>query len=193
MSNSNSPDPNKELPNHEYDGIHELNHPAPFWWQALFFLTIVFGAAYFAYYQLGEGKTLLEDYREAWSRVQILQSSLVQQNGPDLVELTKLAQDPTTLAHGKAAFGQRCVSCHAADGGGGIGPNLTDQYWLHGDGQLIAIYTTIRDGVAEKGMPPWGPIVSPDELKALTVFVRSLHGTHPAAPKAPQGVAQTYP
>jgi cytochrome c oxidase cbb3-type subunit 3 len=191
MSKNLNNDPDQELPNHEYDGIRELNHPAPFWWQALFYLTIVFAAGYSAYYFVGDGRTLLQEYQAAWSETQVLQASLVKSQGPDVAQLTSLLKDPAALAQGQKAYAQRCVSCHAADGGGGIGPNLTDTAWINGNGQVDSIYALIQNGVAEKGMPPWGPIVSPEELRALTVYVRSMRGTQPADPKAAQGTVQT--
>jgi cytochrome c oxidase cbb3-type subunit 3 len=78
------------------------------------------------------------------------------------------------------------VACHAADGGGGIGPNLTDVNWIHGGG-LNDIYKTIKNGYPEKGMQSWQSMYSPVQMKNLTSFVKSLQGTTPASPKDPQG------
>ena len=91
-----------------------------------------------------------------------------------------------TQAEGKALYGQYCAPCHRPDGGGIIGPNLADDYWLHG-GRLEDIYRTVAEGELEKGMPPWSRVLKPDQLNAVTVYVASLHGTNPPAPKDAQG------
>jgi cytochrome c oxidase cbb3-type subunit 3 len=105
----------------------------------------------------------------------------------DLVDESNITlSDATGIAAGKALYTQSCVACHAADGGGGIGPNLTDVNWIHGGG-LNDIYKTIKNGYPEKGMQSWQSMYSPVQMKNLTSFVKSLQGTTPASPKDPQG------
>ena len=96
-------------------------------------------------------------------------------------------EDDTTQAAGKLVFDAKCAVCHAPDGGGLIGPNMTDNYWLHGKGTLNDMYNVIVDGVPEKGMIAWGPLLTEDEIRAVTVYLKTLQGTTPASPKAPQG------
>ncbi|HEY9227936.1 MAG TPA: c-type cytochrome, partial [Gemmatimonadaceae bacterium] len=107
--------------------------------------------------------------------------------GPaDAAALAALARDEKAMALGKTVYTTNCAVCHRADGGGNIGPNLTDEYWLHG-GTIADVNKTINQGVLEKGMPNWGKMLSPQQVNAVTVYVASLHDTHPANPKPPQG------
>ena len=88
---------------------------------------------------------------------------------------------------GKKSFGEKCSSCHGTQAQGLIGPNLTDSFWLHGNGSPSAIAKVIQDGVPDKGMPSWGPLLSRDELTQIAAYLVSLKGSHPAGAKAPQG------
>ncbi|MBS1962052.1 MAG: c-type cytochrome [Bdellovibrionales bacterium] len=178
---------NPDEPVHEIDGIVELNHPAPFWWQAIFYASIVWAIGYAGYYLGGSGMSRKEALQQELAE---LAAKDVRPNASpeqELAELKAIYTDPNRLASGKAVFTKNCASCHAVDGGGGIGPNLTDKHWLHGDGSIGAILKVVREGVPEKGMPPWGPILKREEVMAAASFVRSLRGTTPAKPKAPQG------
>jgi cytochrome c oxidase cbb3-type subunit 3 len=102
-------------------------------------------------------------------------------------KLLALVSDKAAVESGKAVFMKNCVACHGPDGGGIIGPNLTDNYWIHG-GTIAEVYKTVTVGVLEKGMPPWGKMLKPDELERVVAYVTTLHGTTPANPKAPQGI-----
>jgi cytochrome c oxidase cbb3-type subunit 3 len=106
----------------------------------------------------------------------------------EAVDLAKLEYnaDVEIIAAGKKIFDGHCASCHLADGGGMIGPNLVDEYWLHG-GSILDIYTTIQVGVPEKGMISWKGVLNPEQIRAATFYIMSLQGTTPANPKAPQG------
>ncbi|MBS1958559.1 MAG: c-type cytochrome [Bdellovibrionales bacterium] len=178
------------LSDHEYDGIQEFNNPAPFWWQLAFYLSIVFAIGYYAYYEIGMGESSDQRITEAMYKIKQIQNANKPQ-GPDEKELNAMLAQAESVDAGKEVFISKCAACHAPDGGGLVGPNLTDQYWLHGKGGISDIYKVVRDGVADKGMPPWGPILKETELKSVVVFVKSLEGRKPAAPKAPQGVDVT--
>jgi cytochrome c oxidase cbb3-type subunit 3 len=94
---------------------------------------------------------------------------------------------PELLSEGKAIFTKNCVSCHGPEAqGASIGPNLTDEYWLH-KGGIKDIFKTIKNGVQEKGMIPWGQQLSNAQIAAAATFIKSLKDSHPANPKAPQG------
>jgi cytochrome c oxidase cbb3-type subunit 3 len=108
-------------------------------------------------------------------------------SGERLLALTK---NHEALEEGKKTFLANCAPCHRPDAGGLIGPNLTDAYWLHG-GTLAEVYKTVTNGVLDKGMPPWGKMLKPEQLQAVVAYVASLQGTKPANPKAPQGVLLT--
>lgn len=172
---------------HDYDGIRELDNALPPWWKWGFYFTIVIGAIYLSHFHVfGTGKDPIQEYaaemasaREEEEGYKARTRDLVDENALNL-------SDADGIAAGKAFFTQSCVACHAADGGGGIGPNLTDGYWIHG-GSLTDIYRTIKQGYPEKGMQSWQAVYSPMQIKHLASFLKSLAGTKPANPKAPQG------
>jgi cytochrome c oxidase cbb3-type subunit III len=107
------------------------------------------------------------------------------------IDANALAFTPDSVSfieNGKTVFNDNnCGSCHRADGGGNaIGPNLTDAYWLHG-GHIKDVFTTIKDGVVDKGMPAWGKSLSPQQVRDVTFYILSIQGTNPANAKGPQG------
>ena len=94
---------------------------------------------------------------------------------------------PDVLAGGQKIFSTACTPCHLADGGGSVGPNLTDDYWIHGN-TIQDIFKTIKYGYPEKGMKSWQEDYTPAQIAQLASFIKSLQGTHPAKPKEPQGI-----
>jgi cytochrome c oxidase cbb3-type subunit 3 len=171
---------------HGYDGIREYDNPLPGWWVWIFWATIVFSIGYWGWYQMGPGPSVVAVYeaemREAAARAPAAPApaSVSDQS------LLALQKNASVLAKGKEIFAGRCVPCHGDRAQGIVGPNLTDDYWLHG-GRPAEIYHTITEGVPEKGMVPWKSMLSPEEIAAVTVFVMSLHGTSPPNPKPPEG------
>ena len=176
------------LLDHNYDGIQELDHPLPRWWVSLFYLTIVFAAGYVSYYMTGIGPSLREELATSLAEIEARKPA-PQPGGDGLSDeaLIALAAQPEKVANGKDVFAGKCAACHGDKGQGIIGPNLTDDHWLHGTGKPSEVAAIVRDGVVEKGMPPWGPVLTPDELKNVTAYIRSIHGTKPAGAKEPQG------
>ena len=174
------------MDDHEYDGIKELDNPLPKWWLFTFYIMVVYSAFYIPYYHFFGGQNPIDEYRSDVAKIEELKKS---QPAPaqDEQKLAAVVSDTEVLAKGKAVYGGKCAACHGNEGQGVIGPNLSDNYWLHGDGKLPTIAKVVSEGVAAKGMPPWGPVLTPDELTQVTVFVASLKGTNPANPKAPQG------
>ncbi|GAB4370314.1 MAG: cbb3-type cytochrome c oxidase N-terminal domain-containing protein [Acidobacteriota bacterium] len=176
-----------ELREHEFDGIKEYDNPLPRWWVWLFWATIIATPVYIVYYHFGPGKLVADEYQEELDayyeqqRQQLLALGEVSE-----VVLRKMMENPAMLSAGEKIFIAKCVQCHARDGGGNIGPNLTDDYWLHG-GNLMDIHRTIHDGVPTKGMIAWGNQLSEVDIMAVTAYVGSLRGTTPANPKPPQG------
>jgi cytochrome c oxidase cbb3-type subunit 3 len=169
---------------HEYDGIMEYDNPMPTWWVVMFWATIIFSIFYAFNIGVGSGEGRIAQYEADmadWAREHPIETPTASAE-----ELLALADDPAMIAEGKAVFDKSCVACHAADGGGGIGPNLTDAAWLHG-ASIDQIHDVIRDGVLEKGMPEWGRTLTADEVASVTAYVWTLRGTTPAAPKAPEG------
>jgi cytochrome c oxidase cbb3-type subunit 3 len=181
------------LLDHEYDGIREYDNPLPGWWLATLYGTIIFAVLYFLNVipGLGSGKGRIADYDATMTAAQAATQAAAAGHDP-LAGLTDaallaVAKDPAKLALGRTTFATMCVACHGPDGGGIIGPNLTDAYWLHG-GRPTDILHTVNNGVPEKGMPTWGKTIPADQVIAVAAYVTTLQGTTPKAPKAPQGV-----
>jgi cytochrome c oxidase cbb3-type subunit 3 len=172
---------------HNYDGIKELDNALPPWWKWGFYFTIIVAVIYiFNYHVFGTGKNPEQEYAAEMAEGKRIEE-LYKARTKDLVDENNITMaDADGIAAGKALFTQSCVACHMADGGGGIGPNLTDEYWIHRGG-LNDIYNTIKIGYPEKGMQSWQTMYSPTQMRNLTCFVKSLKGTKPANPKAPQG------
>lgn len=173
------------LLDHSYDGIRELDNHLPPWWKWLFYGTMVWAVVYLIVYHVMNLLPLSEaEYLAEVDRVQAMRATreVVEIDEADLV----FTPDEEIIKRGQAIFTSNCASCHRNDGGGGIGPNLTDEYWLHG-GSIQNIFSTIKNGVPEKGMISWGPILKPEEIRDASFFVMSLRGTNVAGGKEPQG------
>ena len=172
---------------HDYDGIEEYDNPLPGWWVWLFWATIAFSVVYAVYYHLGPGQSVHEQYAEDVRTAAEQQARAAAAAGTPTDEALKALQgDPKVMTAAREMFAARCAACHGPQAQGLIGPNLTDEYWLHG-GKLTDIYNTISEGVPEKGMVRWKDQLSPDEIRAMAAFVGSLQGTNPPNPKPPQG------
>lgn len=174
---------------HEYDGIQELDNPLPRWWLATFYLAILFTPLYIGWFHFGPGLSLRDELARDLSDLKARQvaSQASGPSGPTEEELLAILNDPARREAGRAKFDSTCASCHGGKGEGGIGPNLADNYWLHGNGGMAAIVHIVSDGVPEKGMPPWKTLLKGDEILAVSAYVKSLRGTNPPGAKAPQG------
>lgn len=173
---------------HSYDGIVELDNHMPPWLVNVFYITIAFAVVYFTYYSvLGLGQTQLEEYAEeqrvAAIKIEAYKATLANLIDENTVEFDESA---AALAAGKSIFSANCAACHAADGGGGVGPNFTDEYWIHG-GSINDIFRIVKYGVPAKGMIPWQDQLSPEEMQQVSSYIKTLVGTTPANPKAPEG------
>ena len=186
MPNENKQD---HLLEHSYDGIEEFDNPMPRWWVYLFWATIIFSILYwFNVPGVGIGKGRLADYNRDMAAAAAAEAKrkAAEPAGASPEQLAAMTKDASVVALGKQTFTQNCAACHRADAGGQIGPNLTDDYWLHG-GAIEQIHKTVVDGVLEKGMPPWGKVLKPNQLDAVVAYVYTLRGTNPPNPKEPQG------
>ena len=176
------------LMDHAYDGIHEYDNPLPGWWRAIFWATIVFAAGYWVWFHVGGwGSSPAAKYQVALGEYAEQKDTREKAELRDISEDTfvRNASDPKVISHGKEIFASRCVSCHAAEGQGLIGPNLTDRYQLHGTTRMD-IFKTVRGGVAGTAMLAWGEQMSAAEVVAVATFVTTLRGQ--ALPgKEPQG------
>ncbi len=173
---------------HNYDGIKELDNKLPPWWLYSFYASIIFAAGYLAYYHIFDGDNQLDEYEQEMIAAKVAVEEY-KKNAPDLVnaETVTLLTEPADLEAGKTTFQTNCVACHAADGGGGIGPNLTDQHWILGGGIKNVFHTISEGGRAGKGMVSWKSTLKPTQIQQVASYVLSLQGSSPANPKEPQG------
>lgn len=178
-----------KLLDHNYDGIEEYDNPLPPWWVYMFVITIIWGGLYIFYYHLtskGPGQEQeyvqeIDEYNIKYASI-IAAAASVNWNDPSF----ELVTDNAIIDKAKALFVANCVACHGAFGEGGIGPNLTDDYWIHGNG-INSIAKTIANGVPEKGMISWKNSFKANDIVGLASYVMSLHGSNPPNPKPPQG------
>jgi cytochrome c oxidase cbb3-type subunit III len=177
---------------HSYDGIKELDNHLPPWWKWLFYGTIGWAAIYVFVFHISSSLPLQSDeYQTEIAQAEEQARKLKAAQPVQEVDENNLAfsGDSTLLIdNGRKVFtDNNCGSCHRADGGGNtIGPNLTDEYWLHG-GHIKNVFSTVKNGVVEKGMPAWGKALSPQQVRDVTFYILSLQGSKPENAKSPQG------
>jgi cytochrome c oxidase cbb3-type subunit III len=172
---------------HDYDGIKELDSKIPPWFSWLFILTIIFAAYYMLQYHVfASGKVSQQEYELEMKKAAEEKESLIKSGALVNEETVQLLTDVASLQKGKEIFEANCIACHAADGGGIVGPNLTDDFWIHGGG-IKNVFKTIKYGVVEKGMIAWQTQLNANQMQDVASYVLSLHGTKPAMPKAPEG------
>jgi cytochrome c oxidase cbb3-type subunit III len=173
---------------HEYDGIRELDNNLPPWWVYMFYLTILFAVVYMLHYHIfktgdlqdSEYKTEMaqaEKDKEAYMKLAL---NKIDENS------VKALTDKKALESGRSLFLQSCSACHGKAGEGGVGPNLTDKYWIHG-GNVKNVFKTIKYGVPQKGMISWQAQLNPGQIQDLASYILTLQGTNPPNGKAPQG------
>jgi cytochrome c oxidase cbb3-type subunit 3 len=173
---------------HNYDGIKELDNNLPPWWIYGFYASIVFAAVYLLRYHVFSGPTQIDELETelADARIAIETYKKTTKNLVDINTVTQLTE-AADLSAGKTIFESNCVACHMADGGGGIGPNLTDPNWILG-GDIKSIFKTVSEGGRSgKGMIAWKQQLKPLEIAQVSSYVLTFEGTTPANPKAPEG------
>jgi cytochrome c oxidase cbb3-type subunit 3 len=169
-----------------YDGIREYDNPMPRWWVLASWGTIIFGVLYSLNVGgMGVGAGRLAAYEKEMAAFRAAHPAPTGMTSPE--KILALTKDDHEVAEGKKVFVKNCIPCHGPEGGGVIGPNLTDDYWIHG-GRIEQINATITNGVLAKGMPQWGKLLPPRQVDEVTAYVWSLHGTKPANQKPPEGV-----
>jgi cytochrome c oxidase cbb3-type subunit III len=173
---------------HDYDSIRELDNKLPPWWLYGFYITIIFAGIYLWRYHVSHSAPLsVQEFEIAMSKAEEERSDNLKKAGSSVDENSvKILTAASDIDAGKKIFTTSCAPCHAADGGGIVGPNLTDDYWLHG-GKVNDVFKTIKYGVPEKGMQPWKGTFSPTQIAQLASYIKSIHGTKVANPKEPQG------
>jgi cytochrome c oxidase cbb3-type subunit III len=199
-----------ELLDHEYDGIREYDNPLPRWWLGLFYATIVFAAIYVPYYLFGFGPTEAQMYQQELAEARQLYpqqaamatapaapaapgapAAAAPAAGPAGIADPSVVGNAQAIAAGAAVFKANCTPCHGEHGQGIIGPNLTDNFWLHGN-RFEDIVHTIYNGVPDKGMISWKSTLNPQKINEVAAYVMSIHGSNPPNPKPPQGQEYKY-
>ncbi|MBC3540108.1 c-type cytochrome [Rufibacter sediminis] len=175
------------MEDHTYDGIFEFDNDLPPWWKYTFYVTIVFGIGYLLNYHVFQsGDLQIAEYEAEVQQASLLSPAGSSEGNVNEVTNFKPLTEAPKLEAGKAAFVQNCAACHGAEGQGVVGPNLTDEFWLHG-GDVNDVYKTIKYGVTSKGMVAWQKKLSDDQILEVSSYILSIQGSKPANAKAPQG------
>lgn len=176
------------LLDHNYDGIKELDNVLPPWWVYMFYITIVFGFIYMVRFHVVKEYTQEQEFEMAMAQAEI-DIEDYKKTAKDLIDVNNvtLLTDATELAAGKKIYEVNCIACHKADGGGSIGPNLTDEHWILGGGIKNVFNTLVKGGRDGKGMVSWQGILKPSEMQEVASYVLSLQGTSPIDAKAAEG------
>ena len=170
-----------------FDGIVELDNPTPPWFNFMFYTTIIVAIMYGLWYHAGSGKLQTAEYEDQIAEAEVAKTAYLKKVGNAIDESNvKLITDAKQLAEGKTFFNTKCAVCHREDAGGSVGPNLTDEFWLHG-GHVSDIFKTIKYGVTGKGMIAWEKSLNGLQMAQLASYILTLQGTNPVAPKDPQG------
>ncbi len=191
LNNTKSVDASSEASinlGHNYDGIEELDNPTPPWWQWGFIISFIFGIVYlWIYFVAHSAPNQIRELEIANAKAEEQIKAYMANSANKIDENTvTILSDATDINEGKKIFTSVCAACHGTDGGGIVGPNLTDNYWLHG-GTINDIFKTIKYGVPEKGMKSWKDDYTPKQIAQLSSFITTLKGTKPLNPKEPQG------
>ncbi|WP_339894012.1 cbb3-type cytochrome c oxidase N-terminal domain-containing protein [uncultured Algibacter sp.] len=173
---------------HNYDGIKELDNNLPPWWIYGFYASIVFAAVYLLRYHVFNGPTQIDELETELADARIAIDAY-KKTAKDLVDINTVTQltEAADLSAGKIIFETNCVACHMADGGGGIGPNLTDKNWISGGGIKNVFKTVSEGGRSGKGMIAWKALLKPLEMAQVSSYLLTFEGTTAANPKAPEG------
>lgn len=189
ITKSSTMDQEKELMmDHDYDGIKELDNDLPPWWVGLFWATAIFAVIYLLRFEVFDGDNQITEFEKdmAKAREQVEEYN---KTATDRLSASdaKYLTDEASLAKGKQLFDTSCAVCHRTDGGGGIGPNLTDDHWILGGGVETIFHTISEGGRPNMGMVPWNGVFKPAEIEMLTSYVISLNGNQVIDPKASEG------
>lgn len=172
---------------HNYDGIVELDNSLPPWWVYMFYGTIAFAIGYLVYFNYFDGPTQKMEYDTEVAQALMKKNEFLKKAAASVDETSVVVlSDDASIAKGKSSFVTKCAACHGQSGEGLVGPNLTDEYWIHGGG-IKDIFKSIKYGWPEKGMISWESQIQPMEMQQISSFIYSLKGSKPANAKAPQG------
>ncbi len=175
----------KFISGHEYDDIRELDNKLPPWWVWLFILTIVFSAVYLLrYHVLNLGDLQAAEYENEVAKAELKYKPIESSIDENTVVVIN---DGAGIADGKSTYDKICSVCHGKFGEGLVGPNFTDNYWVHGS-TINDMYKVVITGVIEKGMISYKDQLSPKQIQNVLSYILTLQGTNPPNAKAPQGI-----
>jgi cytochrome c oxidase cbb3-type subunit 3 len=176
------------LLDHEIDGIRELDNKLPRWWVWLFYLTILFAPVYLCYYHVfALGRLSAAEYEVERAAGEKIKAAAMGKFEASFSTISP-EQDPAGIAEGRNTFATLCAPCHRADAGGLVGPNLCDDYWIHGS-NFVDNVRTIWNGVPEKGMITWKTTLNPKQIYEVASYIYTLRGSNPPKPKPPENLA----
>lgn len=171
---------------HNYDGIFELDNSLPPWWKYSFYLSIVWSVGYLGYYFVGGGASSIDEYKAEVQQANVQIEEYKKKNALNVDENNVQYADAAGITDGMDIYKTNCAACHGNAGEGVVGPNLTDDYWLHG-GTANDVYKSVKYGWPAKGMKSWEADLSAVQIKNVISYIHSIHGTNPPNAKAPQG------
>lgn len=196
MNNNYDPFKDPLLLPHEADGIKELDNKLPAWWVWLFYLCVAFAVFYMTYYHVlkaeefrKQGGIQLSEYQAEMQIGDAIKAAAVAKFEASLPTL-QVSKDEVMLAQGKQVYTTYCLPCHREDGGGLVGPNLCDDYWIHGSNYVDNL-RIIVNGVPDKGMLTWRGVLKPAEIQAVASYIYTFRGTKPTNPKPPENQVST--
>lgn len=174
------------IKDHDYDGIRELDNDLPPWWKWLFYLCIVFAVVYLVNLFVFKSDNLVQE-KEFQNEMAEAQMAMPETSKQAEEFKIILLEDEASLASGAETWAKICAVCHLADGGGLVGPNMTDNFWIHGN-TIEEQFNIVTNGVIEKGMIPYKDQLSEQKrLEVISYINLKIVGTTPATPKAPEG------
>jgi cytochrome c oxidase cbb3-type subunit 3 len=185
--NKDSKEPN--LLDHEVDGIKELDNLLPRWWVWLFYLTTIFAVVYMLYYHIFRvGDLQAAEYQKEYKAGEAIKAAAIAKFEAS-IETLQPSKDTIVVNQGQQIFLTYCAPCHRPDGGGLVGPNLCDNYWIHGSNYVDNLRTIIN-GVPAKGMLTWRGVLKPDQIQAVGSYIYTLRGSNPKNPKPAENTVQ---
>ena len=163
---------------HQFDGIQEYDKRLPYWWLLTFYGSIIFAIIYWLLTQHFAAPT--DAARVTADLARIEATKFANSATLDDATLWQMSRNPVIVAAGRATFATSCVACHLQSLRGkdenpiAIGPNLTDQIWIHG-GRPMELYDVVTKGVLLKGMPTWGPVLGARRSSEAVAYILSFH------------------